>query len=133
MAGSGADSSIKGAAARAQAPAPWSKITRATGSPEPIASAASHRPPAPVIEPAADSLASVGEDGGDSESVSASNGNVGKKPAWSSPSSVPETGAAMVAQSWPALTESVKGQAKASLDSVKGLVDGLSSMSISQV
>ncbi|OWM66467.1 la-related protein 1C isoform X2 [Punica granatum] len=136
-------SSTKAAAATARpAPStPWTKIVRGAGDPvDPIAPAPHSPPPAPkstaaaaVADPAAASPA-IGdeEDGGGPENFSAPNGNVGKRPAWSPPSNGPEAGAPMEAQSWPALAESVKTPAKPSSDSVKGLADDLSSISLSQ-
>ncbi|KAK4789718.1 hypothetical protein SAY86_017022 [Trapa natans] len=131
MAAANPYSSFKAATAGASPHALWNKSLY----PEPMTSTASSHLVTPVIVPVIASSASTGAEvatAGGSESVSASNGNAGKKPAWSSPSSGPEVGAAMEVQSWPSLAESVKDPTEPSLLSVKALADGLSSMSISQ-
>ncbi|KAK4778098.1 hypothetical protein SAY87_018285 [Trapa incisa] len=126
-------SSSNVATASSSSHALWNKIPH----PETIAFTVSSPPVAPVIELAIDSTASTGTAeaaaGGGFENISASNGNGGKEPAWSLPSSGPDAPSAMEAQSWPALSVSVNSPTEPSLVSVEGLADGLSSMSISQV
>ncbi|KAK4774069.1 hypothetical protein SAY87_029088 [Trapa incisa] len=134
-------SSSKTAATRSASSTPWTNIVRGAANTEPI-SAAPPSPPKPMAGATDSDVANLSpfapigveeeEGGGSYENASASGNNVGKTPAWRSPSNGAEAGASMEAQSWPALAESVNPPAKSSSDSVTALADGLSSMSISQ-
>lgn len=142
MAANGTDSpspssSSKPAAASAAVSKPWTNIVHNTAVSEPIAAAPVSSPVTkPAMEPVSPSSSLIREEeggSGGSENVSSSNDNVGKRAAWRSPSNGPETGASVETQSWPALAESVKAPAKLSSDSVRGLADGLSAVSVMQV
>ncbi|GAV90364.1 hypothetical protein CFOL_v3_33773 [Cephalotus follicularis] len=117
---------------------PWTQIVR--GESEPIAAAPSS-PKSFAIEqddmaanPASAAAATppvaeeCTENGGP-------NGNAGKRPAWNKPSNgAAEVGPVNGAHSWPALSDAARACSyKSSSDYLKGLFDGSSSVSGSQV
>ncbi|KAJ8764308.1 hypothetical protein K2173_006048 [Erythroxylum novogranatense] len=108
----------------------WTQILH--GESETIAISPS--PPSEVAMVSASSSTSSMAEEESSEYGNASGGNAGKRTAWNKPSNGDlEIGAVMGADSWPPLSELARGGAtKSSSESLKGLSDGSSSLSVSE-
>ncbi|WZZ10021.1 hypothetical protein YC2023_095942 [Brassica napus] len=101
-------SSPTAAQSRRQVSSPWTQIVRGESEPPPtIAAAATSKPPIEPIASAAPPAALLTVEAAAGEDKS--EGNAGKKPAWSRPSNgASEIGPVMGASSWPALSEATK-------------------------